>query len=179
MIKLLSAVCIAAGIILFPSTSNTYVLNKTQKDYFCAARPYGEIIQAILLQESLTVTVNDDVIIGDKNKKFGKRSYGPMQIKLDTALYMMNRYNYNKIHIEEDVLVKLLVNPEFNLYVSNLYFDYLLKKYRNNTNLAIIAYNKGPKGLSRSNYNINKDPYLRGVKSKLAVVKQLNNSFTC
>ena len=72
----------------------------------------------------------------EENAKSTSNAVGLMQIMQPTALETANK-------IELDIAEGDLFNPELNIRLGLKYFTSLLEKYKNNYNLAIVAYNAG------------------------------------
>ena len=72
----------------------------------------------------------------EEQAKSNSNAIGLMQIMEATAVETANKIDLN--FIKED-----LFNPELNIKIGIKYFTTLLEKYKNNYNLAIIAYNAG------------------------------------
>ncbi len=72
----------------------------------------------------------------DENAKSASDAVGLMQIMEATAIETANKMDLNVS--EED-----LFDPELNIRIGLKYFTALLDKYKDNYNLAIIAYNAG------------------------------------
>lgn len=91
----------------------------------------GTLLLAICTHESnlKNITVQDDG---------GSPSYGVCQVKLETAQYMDNVYGH-KIKANEGRLKNNYVNA---FYAAEI-LKFQLKRYDNNLNMAIDAYNKG------------------------------------
>lgn len=72
----------------------------------------------------------------DENAKSASNAIGLMQIMETTAIETANKMGLK-------VTEKDLFKPELNINIGLKYFTYLLNKYNNNYQLAIIAYNAG------------------------------------
>ena len=71
------------------------------------------------------------------NAKSHSNAYGLMQVTKSTG-----KETARKLGIEFKN-AKVLYEPETNIRIGIAYFDYLLKRYDDNMNIAIIAYNAG------------------------------------
>lgn len=71
-------------------------------------------------------------------KDGGSPSYGPCQIKLETANWMRYKYKLGS----KDLTEKDLMKPEISIFYAALYFKYQFKRY-DNLSCAISAYNAG------------------------------------
>ncbi len=98
----------------------------------------------------------------NKNAKSNKNALGLMQVKQDTANYLVNYYKLNVTINEADLL-----KAETNIKFGCMYLNYLLKKF-NNINTALAAYNAGEtkvrswlkdKTYSNDEKTLNKIPY--------------------
>ena len=73
----------------------------------------------------------------EKNIKSSSGARGLMQLMEATAKEEANEIN-------EDILIaESLYNPEINIKIGTKYFAKLLKRYKNNTLIALAAYNAG------------------------------------
>lgn len=137
---------------------------------------YGETMQAIVMAESIANVEGKKYIIGDNTLNFGKKSYGVAQVKLQTAKYVLDMYKHpRKFATDEDLLIALLFEPEFNLEVASLYFEYLMKRYKGNWKKAVVAYNEGPTWVSANPGKVDNHPYLRKVNLFLERVVRPHN----
>lgn len=108
--------------------------------------PDTKRIVAHLLNESNAKTVAD----GDIGNGFGKKSYGPMQVKLGTVYYNKSKRPdlFNAFAPEvntlakEDVLHKLRKDPEFNAKMGVI-THLVLIDVCGDMNRASVAYNRG------------------------------------
>jgi len=115
---------------------------------------FPETIQSLLLQETRAGAYGDR--IGDLNLPTGKRSYGVMQIKVATARKVLNNYKklvpeyfptrktYKRLR-DEEIIVELIKNDEFNIRLAALNFA-LHRKRSKNWSHAVVAYNTGQRG---------------------------------
>jgi hypothetical protein len=116
---------------------------------------YGETVASILLQESHAnrkVFQKNGVVIGDKDKRGYPKSLGPMQMQLPTARDLerwMPHVFENKFGpfspTDEELIIALLTDIDFNIQMGAAYFEYLLNK-KGSWSKAILAYNRGPGG---------------------------------
>lgn len=73
----------------------------------------------------------------ERNIESSSGAIGLMQLMEATAIEMANE-------IGEDVVVKeALYNPEINIKIGTNYYSYLIKRYNENKELALAAYNAG------------------------------------
>jgi len=73
----------------------------------------------------------------ERNIESSSGAIGLMQLMEATAIEMANE-------IGEDVVVKeALYNPEINIKIGTKYYAYLIKRYNDNKDLALAAYNAG------------------------------------
>lgn len=115
---------------------------------------FPETIQSLLLQETRAGAYGDR--IGDLNLPTGKRSYGVMQIKVATARKVLNNYKklvpkyfpkrktYKRLR-DEEIIVELIRNDEFNIRLAALNFA-LHRERSKNWSHAVVAYNTGQRG---------------------------------
>ena len=105
---------------------------------------YPETIQGILLQETIAGQLGR---MGDYHLGFGKKSYGVMQIRLDTARDMVRRNpELGSYKSDEDLLIRLVTDDEFNIRVGARYFQILMQQHPNAAqgwSRAVSAYNCG------------------------------------
>lgn len=124
-----------------------YRFDQDQISNFKKAYIYGNLIghskeiMAILWVESR----GKNITVGDTSLKPFKRSYGPMQVKLQTYQWM-KRNGWSVALpgdiVEEDELIELVVNQNFNISVGTAYFQYM-KKLCGSVDKAISGYNRG------------------------------------
>lgn len=117
---------------------------------------YPETIQSLLLQESLAGGAGR---IGDTNLPMGKRSYGVLQIKVATAkkvlkkhknlipIYFPNRKTIKRLR-DEEIIIRLIQDDEFNIRVGTLNFA-IHRKQSRSWSRAIVAYNMGQNGANK------------------------------
>jgi Transglycosylase SLT domain len=92
-------------------------------------------------------------VVGDSFARFGRRSYGVMQIKIGTAREVLQRYpELGTFPTDEHLLVALLTDHVFNIRVAARYFQMQLERFRH-WRTALIAYSAGP-----DNAKIGRDP---------------------
>jgi len=109
--------------------------------------PSPKRMGAHLLNESTGNTVVD----GDVNNGAFKKSYGVMQVKLDTVYYVKNkRPDLIKLHVpevntlpKEEVLEKLRKDPYFNIKMGVLTHLTLIGVCKDDMDKASVAYNRG------------------------------------
>lgn len=73
----------------------------------------------------------------NRNIKSKSGAIGLMQLMESTALEQAEEVN------EEIIVTESLYNPEINIKIGTKYYSKLIKKYNNNTLLALAAYNAG------------------------------------
>ena len=112
---------------------------------------YPETIQSLLLQETRAGAYGDR--IGDTNLPVGRRSYGVMQMKVATARkvlkkyptlvanYFPNRKDYKRLR-DEEIIIKLIQDDEFNIRLAALNFV-IHRKLSKNWAQSVVAYNTG------------------------------------
>lgn len=124
-------------------STNLLLVQKVAKEM---NHPDIKRVAAHLLTESNAVTVAD----GDIRNGFGKKSYGPMQVKLGTVYYNKTKRQdlFDKYAPEvntlakEDVLHKLRKDPEFNAKMGVITHMVLIGVC-GDMNRASVAYNRG------------------------------------
>lgn len=73
----------------------------------------------------------------NRNIKSKSGAIGLMQLIESTAIEQAEEVN------EEIIVTESLYNPEINIKIGTKYYSKLIKKYNNNTLLALAAYNAG------------------------------------
>ncbi|MCP4258746.1 MAG: lytic transglycosylase domain-containing protein [Planctomycetes bacterium] len=105
---------------------------------------YPETIQGILMQETIAGLLGR---VGDQHLGFGNKSYGVMQIRLNTAKFVVRHHpTLGKFRSDEELLARLISDDTFNIRVGTLYFEMLLKRYQkhgHSWSKAVSAYNCG------------------------------------
>jgi len=140
-----------------------------------AAIGYPETIQAICIQETLAGLLGP---IGDLGEKVGKKSYGVMQVKLETAKDVLRWYPSefqftSQRIIDEELMIKLILDDEFNIKVGSLYFKKLIersKRYKKPWSKAVLAYNQGFNGTRNPN------DYIRKVQINVKRIRLFNQT---
>jgi hypothetical protein len=136
---------------------------------------YGNenILQAIAIQETMA---GDGGMIGGLNKPFIHRSYGLMQIQINSAKHIFK--TYPKIFDEfypgkslKDVSDKeisnlLLTNYDANIHIAAALFNLYYKMVNNDLDKAIAAYNVGIRKVLK-NPNLKHMTYVKDVKKHL------------
>jgi hypothetical protein len=124
----------------------------------------GDEMQAILLQESVAGRYGP---IGDKRfKDWRKRAYGPMQVRFETARWIL-KATYNHEYEDRALFDKLLWDDHFNIWVGSLYLKYC-KKLTMNWEQAVLAYNVGLGNVLKHNLSYDPGNYLNKIKVHLA-----------
>ncbi len=118
----------------------------------------------------------------DSNAISSKNAIGLMQIRENTGLWVANQINIDRFSKNE------LYNPETNIKIGCWYLSLLIKEFRNNSDLALAAYNAGSGNVNKwlkngkLNYNhvyINKIPfketreYVKKVKKLQSIYRKL------
>lgn len=130
---------------------------------------YPETVQAIAMQETLAGAFGDG--IGDKSLPVLERSYGIMQVKVVTAMFVLRHFpEIKEKYFKETPLTpvnirdELLNNHEANITIGAHNF-LLMVKYTPNWRSAVVAYNRGIAGYKR--VNVDTHHYLKGIAYKL------------
>lgn len=131
-------------------------------------KTYGETLASIVFQETKAGAKRyqrNGIIVGDRSKTGHFKSLGPMQVQLPAARdverwypIIFKTYFGKYSPTDEELIVALLTNVEFNIRVGAAYFEKMLE-IKNSWSQAILAYNRGP-------YNDGSDPndYVAKVK---------------
>jgi len=114
---------------------------------------FGETIASILWQETKAGCEkyrSNGFIVGDKNRKGKPKSLGLMQVQIRAARDVEKWYpkifekefgkNYSPTN--EELLIRLLIQPEFNISVGAAYYKKMLS-IKKNWRKSILAYNRG------------------------------------
>jgi len=153
---------IIIALLLFPSVC--YSFNDSQKFILDVAYQQGmminypETIQAIAVTET-NLGVNGR--IGDVNKPIGKKSYGVCQIKLSTAKFVLEDIlEINPFKYDEQIIVMLMTNDTFNVHLSMLYFEWLMKRFHGNWRKSVLAYNYGLGNVRKTGLSVDPNHYV-------------------
>lgn len=107
----------------------------------------------------------------DRNKSFGRQSYGPTQFQLKTARSVIRDHpSLGFFPTDEHLLVALMTDMEFAIKITAVHYADLARKYGKFN--GFLAYNKGPAGMKNG-----KDPmrYISQAKRYMAtIVKPFN-----
>jgi len=107
---------------------------------------HARLIQAVLLQETIAGLLGR---IGHLSAPVGKRSYGVMQVKVSAAHDVMRKHSeFGVFGAEEELIVKLMSEDEFNIRIASRYFLHLRAKTKTDAQ-ALLAYNMGLRGSRR------------------------------
>ena len=107
-------------------------------------------------------------VVGDGFARFGQRSYGVMQIRLQTAREVLRRNpQLGTFPTDEHLLVALLTDSVFNIRVAALYFQMQIKHFRH-WRTALVAYGAGPQ-----NAKIGRDPLNYADQIAKAITREL------
>jgi len=129
---------------------------------------YGETVASIAYQESKAGSKcyqRNGVIVGDRSKRGHYKSLGPMQVQIPAARDV-ERWYPSIFHgyfgqyspTDEELIVALLINIDFNIQVGAAYFKKMLKR-KGSWSKAILAYNRGV-----GNDGTDPNDYVRKVK---------------
>lgn len=118
----------------------------------------GQTMVAIAYQETNAGVTGP---VGDKRHPVGQRSYGVMQIKLETAKYAFRLCPYlDRDHdSEEEIIADLIDDKKWNMEISLCYLRQLEKgrTWRE----TVLAYNQGANGASAQDPNSHE--YVRDI----------------
>lgn len=142
---------------------------------------YPLAVQAILHQESLSGAFGK---YGDVNSPFGKKSYGVMQIQLNTAKYILTKMLNKKLPpTDEELIVRLVTDDEYCIRLGAIYFKYLFEKfseekdYRTRWRKAILSYNAGIGNVKKYGFSYDPNRYLKKTIYKIHnVIRPYNRS---
>ena len=129
---------------------------------------YGETVASIVYQESKAGAKRYQrrgVIVGDRSKKGHYKSLGPMQVQVPAARdverwypEIFKGYFGQFSPTNEELIVALLTDMDFNVQVGTAYFRKMLT-VRGSWSKAILAYNRGA-----GNDGTDPNDYVRKVK---------------
>ena len=132
IVTIIIAILILGTIIFKPQN---YVLRKIYK------LEYSEYVYKYSEQNNLDPYLVFSIIKNEskfnRNIESQSGAIGLMQLMEETAIEMANEIG------QEVVTKEALYNPDTNIKIGTKYFAYLLKHYKENTGLAIAAYNAG------------------------------------
>lgn len=107
-------------------------------------------------------------VVGDGFARFGRRAYGVMQIRIQTAREVLKRNPELGIFpTDEHLLVALLTDSVFNIRVAALYFQMQIKRF-GHWRSALVAYGAGPQ-----NAKIGRDPLNYADQIAEAITREL------
>jgi len=150
-------------VILLLCSTHAYALDSTQTHILNLAikygsqihhnnQTYGETIASIVYQESKAGHKRyqrNGLIVGDRSKRGSYKSLGPMQVQLPSSRDVERWYpeifkGYFGLYspTDEELIVALLTNVDFNIQVGTAYFKKMLE-IRKYWSQAILAYNRG------------------------------------
>lgn len=177
MKKLFYTIPVIFCMLTFASSSEA--LTTRQKKLLNAAYAIGsefshsETLQAILLIESYAGKYR----LGD-----GNTSFGVMQVKLNTAKYILKKYMKSEVVSDNFSVVKLLIENDMAcIRVGGSYLKHLYKEFQGEEfrwSKAVLAYNVGPEKVKQ--YGLAYDPnnYVKRVQSFIfRVVRPYNRKF--
>ena len=119
---------------------------------------HASLLQSTLLQETIAGQLGR---VGHRTAPVGKRSYGVMQIKVSAALDTLGEHpQLGVVRTEEELIVQLMTDDEFNIRVASKFLLYLRDKTSSDAE-ALVAYNVGLRGSKR--FEVHED--LQYVKS--------------
>lgn len=135
-ILIILSVTILTMILLFGILKiQNYILKKIYKtDYSEHVYKYSEENN---IDPLLTFAIIKAESNFNRNIKSKSGAIGLMQLMESTALEQAEEVN------EEIIVTESLYNPEINIKIGTKYYSKLIKKYNNNTLLALAAYNAG------------------------------------
>jgi nucleoid-associated protein YgaU len=122
----------------------------------------AEEVQAILLNESVAGRFGP---IGDKAKPWKARAYGPMQVRFDTAKWILAK-EVDLHYTDDDLKAALTYNNAFNMYVACLYIKYL-KRYTKTWEQTVLAYNVGLGNVLKHDTRYDPNNYLAKAKDHM------------
>ncbi|MFA5583003.1 MAG: lytic transglycosylase domain-containing protein [Bacteriovoracaceae bacterium] len=184
-VKILSAIffCISISVVFnYDAEAMEYPskLSSGQRELLTIAYEEGkaigfpETIQSILWQETRAKknvygsygVIGDDKGKDGLTKPLGKKSYGAMQVRLDSAKEVLRRYpNLGKFKSDEELLVALLTNDRFNIRVGTYYFKMQLEdsRIKKSWDKAVLSYNVGAGNVSKHGLSFDPNRYLLGI----------------
>lgn len=132
-----------------------------------------EVVQSILLQESLAGTVKGYTV----SKHGTSTYYGVMQLTKGAAKDVLSKWPslYSKYGMqtrtEEEMKAHLILNDKFNIEVASKYLLMLRKQYGFSGRELLNAYNQGPGGVKNVDndfyYAIEAEKKLRAYKARM------------
>lgn len=146
-----------------------------QLENFKLAYSYGlkigepKTMMAILNTESN----GHNIVIGDKVNQPFKRSYGPMQVKVDTYYWTKDKGYIDPLDVhygleKEEVLVHLMKDRNFNVYVATGFYK-MMRDSCKDYSFAVMAYNRGHCKDTKEGR-----AYLKKVRSFINFINQTN-----
>lgn len=128
--------------------SNPQYLTVKQYSILRRAMQFGEpydlelTMMAIALQESSAGRFGP---VGDIGNGFGRRSYGVMQVKKQTAKHVIDYYDMTMPKTDEELIARLIYDEDYNMTIA-LHYLLLLRESGMGWRELVTAYNQGPGG---------------------------------
>ena len=137
---------------------------------------YPETIQGLLLRET-----NGGRYRGAAKATQNDPCYGVMQIKLDTAKFVLAKiWGLSKSDLLPDHQLRLKIRDDdaFNIKIATSYFKYLLSRFSGPAqwDKAVLSYNFGPYHLQWDDKAYDPDGYVKSVRSLINTDVQKFNS---
>jgi nucleoid-associated protein YgaU len=127
----------------------------------------AEEVQAILLNESNAGRAGR---VGDKHfKNYKHRAYGVMQVRFDTARWILNKElgrDTREDYTDLQFLGMLRDNNAFNIYVACVYLKYL-KRHTTTWEQTVLAYNVGLGNVFKYDTKFDPNNYLAKAKDHM------------
>jgi hypothetical protein len=113
-------------------------------------------------------------IYGPPAKTLSDRYFGPYQIKISTARYIMEKINKVNISMtDQEIMTRLLVDYMWSAELATDYFGYLMNKFKDYPQPwrhAVLAYNRGPGTVKRRGLSHDPYGYVENVKKAIRTV---------
>lgn len=164
-------------------TKAEMVFAPKERELMELARTLGEdhdlakAAMGVLVVES---TVGRGGAVGDHHLPVGQRSYGPMQIRFDTAKEILARHPDLDPKLEHDyqLVEKLAEDERWNIMLAVKHLDWLRNEKGLTWRETLVAYNEGLTGARR--YDPQTHPYAQKVAEAVTKgpVKDYMNTLT-
>lgn len=151
-----------------PGTPQNEIYRIAYEEGLKVGHPETMVAIAFLETRGGTYKSTPQGVVGDGFARFGQRSYGVMQVRIQTARDVLKRNpQLGTFPTDEHLLVALLTDSVFNIRVAALYFQMQIKRF-GHWRTALVAYSAGPQ-----NAKIGRDPMNYADQIAKAITREL------
>jgi soluble lytic murein transglycosylase-like protein len=153
------------------SSAQHMILNKAYEIAKADGHKNPELVQGVILQESLAGGAKSYKVAGNRGDEY----FGLGQLKISAARDVMKRWpelwsKYKfQTRTDDELKANLILNQTFNIELTSKYLKLLHTDYGFNGRELMNAYNRGPAGVKAVGADWH---YAIGAEKKLAVYKQ-------